>query len=54
VVTTITERVTGKHEPGNAVERACRMGAEAVKILTEWDQRKQKAGKQYFYPGLLG
>ncbi len=34
-------------------EGVARVANEAVKILSEWDEAKGKAGKKYFYPGLV-
>jgi len=34
-------------------ESVARVANEAVRILSEWDEEKSKAGKKYFYPGLV-
>ena len=53
VASIIAQRVTGIWDDAGGVERGCRAGAEAVRLLTEWDEKKAKAGKKYFFPGLL-
>ena len=51
----VAERMTGRYESNaEGIEKACRIGAEAVSILTEWDRRKKAAGKKYYYPELEG
>ena len=34
-------------------EGVARVANEAVRILSEWDEAKDEAGKNYFYPGLV-
>jgi uridine phosphorylase len=53
VASVIAQRLTGKWDDAGGVEKACLVGAEAVRILNEWDAKKQKANKKYFYPDLL-
>ncbi|MBR5640861.1 MAG: nucleoside phosphorylase [Firmicutes bacterium] len=49
----VAQRCTGEwNEDPEAEKAACLAGAEAVRILTEWDKAKQKAGKRYYFPGL--
>ncbi len=40
-------------EPGAGEEDCIRVANEAVSILRDWDNCKQKRGKKYFYPSLL-
>lgn len=52
--TVIAQRVTGEWDQETVGEpSSCLVGAEAVRILTEWDKLRTAAGKKYFYPGLL-
>lgn len=52
VCAVVANRVTGEwNEAG--IPEACRVAAEAVAILAEWDGRKAASGKRNFYPGLL-
>ncbi len=55
VASVIAQRLTGKWDDAGGEERSCRVGAEALRILHGWDQKRQntKKGKKYFYPGLL-
>lgn len=53
ICSVIAQRVTGIWDDAGGVERGCRVGAEAVRILTEWDEKKARAGKKFFFPGLL-
>lgn len=49
----VANRVTGEWEETPQGERnACLAGAEAIRILTEWDRKKAARGKQYYFPGL--
>lgn len=50
----LANRVTGEwNREHSGVEQACRVASEAVRILADWDGRKQEAGKPHFFPGLL-
>jgi uridine phosphorylase len=53
VASVIAQRLTGIWDDAGGVERACLVGAEAVRILSDWDAKKEKANKKYFYPDLL-
>ncbi len=53
VCAVVANRVTGEMIAGAGEEDAIRTANEAVKILYEWDQLKEKTGKNYFYPSLL-
>ncbi len=53
VLAVIANRVTDEFVPEAGVETAVRVANEAVRILYEWDQEKQKRGKKFFYPSLL-
>lgn len=49
----VAQRCTGEwNEDPEAEKAACLAGAEAVKILTEWDAAKKAAGKEYYFPEL--
>jgi uridine phosphorylase len=51
VCAVFANRVT--NEFGKAGEKeAALVASEAVKILSEWDEEKEKAGKKVWYPGL--
>jgi uridine phosphorylase len=52
VASVIAQRLTGKWDDAGGEERACRTGAEALSILSAWDQKKKKAKKMYFFPGI--
>ncbi len=52
IASVIAQRLTGKWDDAGGVERACRVGAEAIRILTEWDELKKRFDKKYYYPGL--
>ncbi|MEA4895069.1 MAG: nucleoside phosphorylase [Oscillospiraceae bacterium] len=52
--TVVAHRITGEwNEDPDAEKRACLAGAEAIKILAQWDEMKASAGRKYFFPGLL-
>ena len=46
-------RSTNIFQPGAGEEECIRVANEAVKILSEWDRRKQEAGKRWLHPSLL-
>ena len=49
----VAHRLTGEwKEDPEAEKAACLVGAEAVRILTEWDRAKEEQGKRYYFPGL--
>lgn len=51
--TVIAERLTGKWDDETIGEaNSCLVGAEAVRILTEWDKKKAAAEKNYYFPSL--
>ncbi|MBP1911937.1 uridine phosphorylase [Thermococcus stetteri] len=53
VCAVFANRVT--NEFGKAGEKeAALVASEAVKILSEWDEEKERAGKKVWYPGLRG
>ncbi len=53
VCAVFANRVT--NEFGKAGEKeAALVASEAVKILAEWDEEKEKAGKKVWFPGLRG
>ena len=49
----VVQRVTGEVKEDGGEERACLVGAEAIRILTEWDKKKKEKGKKYFYPEII-
>jgi len=53
IASVIAQRVTGIWDDAGGVERGCLAGAEAIRLLTEWDEKKAKAGKKFFFPSLL-
>lgn len=49
----VAQRLTGQwDETAQGEYNACLAGAEALKILSQWDEKKRQAGKAYYYPGL--
>ena len=51
--TVVAHRLTGEwDENPDAEQRACLVGAEAMRILTKWDNLKEANGKKFFFPGL--
>ena len=50
----VANRLTGEwEEKPSGVANACLVGAEAVRILTEWDRKRESSGRAYFFPGLI-
>ena len=49
----VVQRVTGEAYEDGGEARACLVGAEAIRILTEWDKKKIAAGKKYLSVGIL-
>ena len=49
----VAQRITGDWNSTGVDHRACLVGAEAVRILTEWDRIAKEKGKKYFTPDLL-
>lgn len=50
----IAQRLDGDFYEDGGEKRACLVGAEAVRLLTEWDAKKMAVGKPYIVPSLLG
>ena len=48
----VANRVTNEMKPDAGLRDAIRAANEAVRILSEWDEAKEKNGKKYFYPSL--
>ncbi len=49
----VAQRCTGEwNEDPEAEKAACLAGAEAIRILSEWDAAKRAKGKKYYMPGL--
>ena len=46
-------RITNKFKPGAGEENCIKVANEAVKILSDWDQAKQKKKKKWLYPSML-
>lgn len=51
VVSVIANRVTGEWADNGGIERACRVGAEAIVRLHEWDAKARAAGRAYLGAG---
>lgn len=50
----VANRLTGEwDETPQGETNSCLIGAEALRILQEWDELKKKADKKYFFPGLI-
>ena len=49
----VANRVTNEMMPDAGLRDAIRAANEAVRILAEWDEAKEKTGKRYFHPSLL-
>lgn len=49
----VVQRETGEVKEDGGEARACLVGAEAIRILTEWDKKKKEKGKKYFFPELV-
>ena len=49
----VAQRITGEwDETPQGEYNACLVGAEAVRILAEWDRKKAEQGKKFYFPGL--
>jgi len=46
-------RITSEFKPGAGEENCIKVANEAVKILYDWDQTKQRKKKKWFYPSML-
>ena len=46
-------RITNKFKPSAGEENCIEVANEAVKILNDWDQTKQRKKKKWFYPNML-
>ncbi len=53
VCAVIANRVTGEFKPGVGVKEAVRIGNEAVRILHEWDEERERKGIKYLTPSLI-
>lgn len=52
--TVVAHRITGEWiENPESEKKTCLVGAEALRILCDWDARKAAAGKRFFSPGLV-
>jgi uridine phosphorylase len=47
-------RLTKRFEAGAGEDEAIKVANEAVILLSEWGQQKQRKSKRHFYPSLLG
>lgn len=54
VCAVIANRVNNTFKPGVGIDIAIKVANEAVKILSEWDELKERKGKKFVYPSLLG
>lgn len=52
VCSIIAQRIDDVWEDAGGVERACRVAAEAVHLLDQWDQLKAQNNKCYYSPAL--
>lgn len=49
----VANRITGEwNETGEGERNACLVGAEALRILKQWDEKKRVSGKKYYFPEL--
>ncbi|MEM2099464.1 MAG: nucleoside phosphorylase [Candidatus Bathyarchaeia archaeon] len=46
-------RCTNEFKPGAGEENAIKVANEAIKILHDWDAKKRKRKKKWFYPSLI-
>lgn len=46
-------RITNEFKPGAGEENCIKVANEAVKILNEWDQTKQRKKKKWLHPSML-
>ena len=53
IASVVANRITGEWADKSGEENSSLAGAEALRILSEWDRIKKEQGKTYFYPGLL-
>lgn len=53
IAAVVANRITGEWAEHSGEEKACLAGAEAIRILTEWDAAKKRHGKAYFCPSML-
>lgn len=49
----VANRITGEWNDRGMSAKACLAGAEAVRILQQWDERQRASGQRYFTPDLL-
>ncbi len=54
VCAVIANRINNTFKPGVGINIAIKVANEAVKILSEWDELKERKGKKFVYPSLLG
>ncbi len=53
VCAAIAQRFSNDFMPGKGIDEAIAVANEAVRLLHEWDEAKEKAGKKFFFPSLL-
>lgn len=53
VVSVMANRTTNEWGDNGGERRACHVGSEAVRILTEWDAVKRRAGVPTYFPSLF-
>ena len=49
----VVHRLTGEVGDDGGEARACLVGAEALRLLVEWDRKKAAAGKSHLFPSVL-
>ncbi len=54
VCAVIANRINNTFKPGVGIDTAIKVANEAVKILSEWDELKERKEKKFVYPSLLG
>ncbi|WP_292320191.1 uridine phosphorylase [Caldisphaera sp.] len=53
VCAAIANRIKDEFIPNVGINNASKVALEAIKLLSEWDELKEKYNKKWFYPGLL-
>jgi len=53
ICTVYANRIKNEFKPGAGEEKCIKAANKAVKILNEWDKKKNKAKKKWLYPSML-
>ena len=53
IMAVLANRILDRWGDNGGEKRACQAACEAIKILHEWDEKKQKTGTKSFYPSLI-